>query len=102
MKLSEVLDSNAYVLIEFYDESCPPCQYLSKELIKLKKRLGDNIDIVQVDRKKDLKAFEAFKIKSLPHMKLFKFKKPLWEFSGIKSEKELIFIINKLEKDGQF
>lgn len=95
MNLREVLQSNKYVLIDFYSDDCPPCKLIEQEISKVKLELDDAIDIFQIDQKKNKDVFEAFKVMGLPHLKLFKFGKPIWSYTGLVSKKDIILEINK-------
>lgn len=90
MKLDEVLKSNEYVLIDFYSSTCPPCKLIEIELKEVKSTLGEKVEIYKVDQEEQESTFKAFKIKNLPHVKLFKSGRPVWEYSGLLSKDEFI------------
>ena len=90
MTFNEVLISNKNVLIDFYSSTCPPCKLLEKELQEVKKALGDRVEIFKVDQEEQASIFKAFDVKQLPHVKLFKSGRPVWEYSGLLSSDEFI------------
>ena len=95
MNLKEVFSSHYLVLIDFYSKTCPPCQILEGELVKSKEILKEGIEIFQVDQQKQKKIFKTFKVNSVPHLKLFKAGKPVWEHTGLIAANELVNELNK-------
>jgi thioredoxin 1 len=95
MNLKTVLSSNKYVLIDFYSEDCPACKWIESELIKVKAYFEKDLEIYQVDQVKQKEVFSAFKVKSLPHLKLFRSGRPMWSNSGLISGEGIIEQIKK-------
>jgi thioredoxin 1 len=96
MTLREILDSEQPVLIDFFSADCPPCLVLKETLDKVKAKIGDKCEIYTIDREKHSSVFKAFEVKSVPHLKLFKNGKPVWESTGIIDENELISLITQV------
>jgi thioredoxin-like negative regulator of GroEL len=96
MTLHEILDSKQPVLIDFFSSDCPPCLVLKETLNKVKAKMGDNCEIYTIDKQKHSNVFKAFGVKSIPHLKLFKNAKLVWEGSGIYDENELISLITQV------
>ena len=94
MKLSELINQNKPVLIDFYADWCSPCKIMSPILEDLKSELGDEINIVKVDVDKNLSVATKFQIKGVPTLILFQNGKLLWRQSGVLQKSELINIIN--------
>lgn len=90
MTFDEVLSSNEYVLIDFYSSKCPPCKLIESELLDVKSILGDKVEIFKVDQEEQASIFKAFSVNKLPHVKLFKSGRPVWEYSGLLSKDEFI------------
>ena len=95
MNLKDVFLSNNCVLIDFYSEDCPPCKLIENELEKVKEHFNKEIEIFQVDQVKQQEVFIAFKVKSLPHLKLFRSGRPVWSTTGLISGEDIIAEINK-------
>lgn len=95
MNFKEVLVSNNCVLIDFYSEDCPPCKLIEGELVKVKEQMGGSIEIYQVDQIKQEDVFNAFNVRSLPHLKLFRSGRPVWSTTGLISGEDIIKEINK-------
>jgi thioredoxin 1 len=95
MTLQEILDSKRPVLIDFFSDDCAPCFVLKEILDKVKMKMGDQCEIYTIDRVKHADVFKAFGITSVPHLKLFKKGKPVWEGNGLFNENELILLIQK-------
>ena len=95
MTLKEILTSDKLVLIDFFSADCPPCLLLKEILEKVKNAVGDQCDIYTVDRVNHSDVFKAFSVKTVPQLKLFKKGKPVWNGTGLFSEDELVFLIQK-------
>ena len=95
MNFKDVFLSNNCVLIDFYSEDCPPCKLIENELEKVKSHFEKNIEIYQVDQIKQEEIFKAFKVRSLPHLKLFRSGRPVWSSTGLIAGEDIIEEINK-------
>ena len=95
MTLSELIQNDRPVLIDFYAVDCPPCLVLKKELEKVKKQYPGDLLIVTADRKKHPEVFKAFGIHHLPAMLLMKKGKPLWQDFGLFSSEQIIHRVNQ-------
>jgi len=95
MTLKEILTSDKLVLVDFFSADCPPCFVLKEVLSKVEKQVINRCDIYTVDKIKHSDVFNAFGVKTVPHLKLFRKGKPVWKGSGLFSEDELILLIEK-------
>ena len=95
MTLKEILANDKLVLIDFFSADCPPCLLLKEILEKVKNAMGDQCGIYTIDQVNHSDVFKAFNVKTVPHLKLFKKGKPVWNGSGLLSEDELVLIIQK-------
>ena len=80
MNLKQVLDSDKYVLIDFYSDTCPPCRVQEEILAQLDHPL---LKIFQLDRDKHPEIAKAFSVTQVPFLYLFKQKKPIAAEAGI-------------------
>lgn len=97
----EVLESDKYVLVDFWAEWCGPCVAMAPVLDKLSQdeSLKDKISIVKVNieegENRDLAA--EYSVMSIPNMKVFKDGKIVKEIVGLKPEdmmkKELVELV---------
>ena len=95
MTLKEILTSDKLVLVDFFSADCPPCIVMEEVLSQVEKQLQNQCDIYTVDQVKHSDVFTAFGVKTVPHLKLFKKGKPIWEGSGLFNGDELISTIKK-------
>lgn len=93
-RFSEIIDSEALVLIDFSADWCGPCKVLGPILKQVKDDLGDTIKIIKIDVDKNQKLAAQYQVKGVPTMILFKKGKQLWRQSGVLQKNELIAIIN--------
>ena len=49
MKYTEIINSNPYVLVEFYASWCPHCQKMMPIVAEIKKLLADTLKVEQFD-----------------------------------------------------
>lgn len=89
----KVLESDKYVLVDFWAEWCVPCKMMAPVLEELtsedefKDKLEvDKVDIEDMDNQ--LLAF-TYQIQSIPNMKLFKNGSVVKEFVGFRPKEQL-------------
>ena len=80
---SEILKEEPLVLVDFYTIWCGPCKMLKPILDELHTKAGKDVKILKVDVDKNQKAAEAFQIRGVPTLKLFKHGKVVWTQSGV-------------------
>jgi thioredoxin 1 len=91
-----LIQSDKPVLVDFFAEWCGPCKALAPILKDVKARMGDKITIVKVDVDRNQAASQAFEIRGVPTMIIFKNGKQLWKQSGVVPAAELIRILDQL------
>jgi len=97
MTLKDILNSDKLVLVDFFSADCPPCLLMKDVLIDVKNIVGEKCDIYTIDQKKHSEVFNAFGVKSVPHLKLFRKGKPIWSYSGLINKDEIILKIKENE-----
>jgi thioredoxin 1 len=102
MKLDEVLAAKGIVVIDFYSSTCPPCKLVEQELRIVKSELESHITIFQVDQQKHPDVFNAFNVKQVPYVKVFRSGRPIWSKSGLFTKDEMISEILKQHEYGKF
>lgn len=90
-----MINSGKPVLVDFFAEWCGPCKSMTPVLKEVKAKLGDKVTIVKVDVDKNQSASQAFHIRSVPTLILFKDGKEVWKRSGIVSALELVQIFSQ-------
>jgi len=61
----------------------------------LKKRLGDNINIIKIDAEKNPQAAIKYQVRGVPSLILFKNGQILWQQAGVVQAAQLEQIINQ-------
>jgi thioredoxin 1 len=91
-----LIQSDKPVLVDFFAEWCGPCKTLAPILKDVKAQMGDKVKIVKVDVDRNQTAAQAFQIRGVPTMIIFKNGKQVWKQSGVIPAAELIKVLNQL------
>jgi thioredoxin 1 len=86
---SEVLRSDAPVLVDFYATWCMPCQMLAPALDRIAKEFSGRLKIVKVDVDQEPHHAAAHHIKGVTTLKLFHQGRVVETFVGLPSVKAL-------------
>jgi thioredoxin 1 len=91
----ETIKSETPTLVDFYAEWCGPCKTMKPILEQVKKRVGTNAKIITVDVDRNQHAANAFKIRGVPTLILFKNGEVLWRQSGVVPADKLTSLIQE-------
>jgi thioredoxin 1 len=90
-----LINSGKPVLVDFFAEWCGPCKTMAPILKEVKDSLGEKATIVKIDIDKNQSAANAYQIRSVPTLILFKDGKEVWKQSGVVPAAELIRLFNQ-------
>lgn len=94
-KFKELINSELPVLVDFYATWCGPCKMMSPILEEVAAKMKGQVKIVKVDVDKNPNAAEAYQVRGVPTLILFKNGKQLWRQSGVIQANQLIQLINQ-------
>ena len=89
----DLIDSPTPTLVDFYAEWCGPCEMMAPILDELKPEVGDKATIIKVDVDKNPQAAQAFGVRGVPTLILFKEGEQVWRQSGVRPAAELEEVI---------
>ncbi len=95
MTFKEIIQSEKPVLVDFYATWCGPCKTMSPILKEVKDVIGASVTIVKFDVEKNQEVAQAYHVKGVPTLILFKKGEQVWRDSGVISKQKLIEIIKK-------
>jgi thioredoxin 1 len=91
---SELINGSKPVLVDFFAEWCGPCKMMKPELDELKSMMGDKAIILKVDVDKNPAAAQAYQVRGVPTLIIFRNGKIVWKQSGVVRAPELRNILN--------
>jgi thioredoxin len=92
---SEVLDSSTPVLVDFWAEWCGPCRMVSPIMEKLAGEFAGQIRVVKVDTDANPGLSQAFQIRSIPTIAVFKQGKLIFMQPGALAEPQFRELIKQ-------
>lgn len=82
MKYSEVINSSATVLVEFYASWCPHCQRMMPIVEQIKNTLKGKADVYQFDIDENSELAESNSVENIPTFIIYHDGKEVWRQSG--------------------
>ena len=91
----DAISGDTPVLVDFHAEWCGPCKMMPPILSQVKDTLGDNVKIIKIDVDKNKALAEAYAVRGVPTLMIFKNGKLAWRESGVRQASELIELLAK-------
>jgi thioredoxin 1 len=91
--VSDVLQSDKLVLVDFWAEWCGPCRKVSPVLEEIAGEMADQVTIVKVNIDENPETTRAYRVMSVPTLTIFKGGRPMQSVAGAKPKGELVRLI---------
>ncbi|HEX2355937.1 MAG TPA: thioredoxin [Micromonosporaceae bacterium] len=91
--VSDVLQSDRPVLVDFWAEWCAPCRKVEPVLEEIANELGDKVSIVKLNIDENPETARAYRVMSVPTLTVFKDGQPVQSVAGARPKSDLVRLI---------
>jgi thioredoxin 1 len=91
--VSEVLQADTPVLVDFWAEWCGPCLRVAPVLEEIAKELGDKVKVVKLDIDANPNTARNYHVLSVPTLTVFKGGEPVQSVAGARPKGDLLRLI---------
>ncbi|HEY2950503.1 MAG TPA: thioredoxin [Micromonosporaceae bacterium] len=91
--VSDVLQSDRPVLVDFWAEWCAPCRKVEPVLEEIANELGDKVSIVKLNIDENPETARAYRVMSVPTLTVFKDGQPVQSVAGARPKGDLVRLI---------
>ena len=85
----DLITGDRPVLVDFFAEWCGPCKMMPPILNEFKGLVGDRATVIKVDVDRNPGAAQAYNVRGVPTLIIFKNGQPVWRRSGVMSATQL-------------
>ncbi len=85
----EIINGKTPVLVDVYADWCGPCQAMAPELQKLSESMGETAKVLKVNLDSNQPLAQAYGIRSVPTLMIFKAGKMHWKASGFHTKEQM-------------
>jgi thioredoxin 1 len=91
--VSEVLESDTPVLVDFWAEWCGPCLRVAPVLEEIANEMSDKVKVVKVDIDANPNTARDYQVLSVPTLTVFKGGQPVQSVAGARPKGDLVRLI---------
>jgi thioredoxin 1 len=91
--VSDVLQSDKPVLVDFWADWCMPCKKVDPLLNEIANEMGDKVQIVSINIDENPETTRAYRVMSVPTLTIFKGGEPVNSVTGAKPKSALVNFI---------
>jgi len=86
---NDIIKQSKPTLVDFFATWCGPCRMQAPILEDVKKRMGDQANILKVDIDQNRRLAATYNVRSVPTLILFKNGEAVWRTVGVQQADEL-------------